>query len=713
MKERQSRPGFGWTERVSAWLTAVTLSGAAALGFGCRPSPGPQPPPVPVPSASGVQPPAPGPLVSLVAPVDDGMDVTGVTSLCDDHLALAREIVATIKRLDPSDPAQLTWDSTLGRFDDVYLAIYDASEFPYLMGVAHPDRAVREAAQTCEEKTDELMTGLFLDDQLADVLKAYAAKKETLTSERQRFLDETLRDFRRNGIDLPEDKRKRLRSINQELTQLGQKFIAEIGATKGKIKVGPKQLEGLPDAYVKSHPPGPEGMVEITTDYPDFYPFVKFSRDRDAARNLYVAFTNRGGDVNVRRLERILALRQEKANMLGYGSWADYAIEPRMAKDAKTVRAFLDRVATAIAPAVKTEHAEFRKAFDAMGYKGKPMLPSDRYFLTEHLKNTKYKLDTKELARYFDLARVTKGLLALTSEMYGLTYERLKVEAWHPNVEAYAVTDTASGKEIGRFFLDLVPRENKYKHAAMFTVRTRKLLRDGTLQTPIAALVCNFPASGQPMLHDQVVTYFHEFGHVLHHLLTETELAAFAGTNTVRDFVETPSQMFEEWAWTKAVLNRFAKHEETHEPIPQELFDKMVAARRAGLALATERQLYLARLDLSYHASKAGFDTTERLKDIHDQHFSFQYVEDTHFQSSFGHLIGYDAGYYGYQWALSLAYDVLSRFKKEGIADRETARAWREMVLRRGGSRDPKEMVTAFLGRPPTEDAYGAFLRGK
>jgi len=641
------------------------------------------------------------------------MSVEGVTALCDDNLAVAREIIATIKRLDPQDAAVLTWDATMARFDDVYLAIFDASEFPYLMGVTHPDRAVREAAQTCESKTDELMTGLFLDDELATVIKAYAATKPELSPERQRFLDETLRDFRRNGIELPKEKQTRLRAINQELTQLGQKFIASIGATEGRIQVGPKQLEGLPEAYVKKHQPGPDGMIEITTDYPDFYPFVKFSRDRDAARNLYVAFTNRGGDENVSRLEQILKVRAEKAKMLGYDSWADYAIEPRMAKDAKTVRAFLDRVATAIEPAIKSELAEFRKAFDALGFRGKPMLPSDRYFLTEHLKDTKYKLDTKELARYFDLGKVTRGLLDLTSEMYGLVYEKQAEEAWHPNVDVYTVKDEATGRAIGKFYLDLVPRENKYKHAAMFTVRTRKLLQDGTLQTPIAALVCNFPEPGEPMLHDQVVTYFHEFGHVLHHLLTETELAAFAGTNTVRDFVETPSQMFEEWAWNKSVLDRFARHEETKSKLPPALFDKMVAARRAGLALGTERQLYLARLDLNYHASAPGFDTTERLKEIHGKHFSFAYVPNTHFQSSFGHLIGYDAGYYGYQWALSLAYDVLSRFKKEGLGNRAIAKDWRQMVLRRGGSRDPAQMVTTFLGRAPSEETYGAFLRGK
>ncbi|MEM1035003.1 MAG: M3 family metallopeptidase [Myxococcota bacterium] len=659
--------------------------------------------------------PPPGPTVTAVEPLPRGMSVAGVEALCDENLDLARDLVAAIKALglEPSSPAALSWAGTMGRFDDVHLAIYNASELPYLMGVTHPDRAVREAAQSCETKTDALMTSLYLDDALARVLQAYAAQKPVLTPERQRFVAHTLRDFRRNGIALSSGERETLRTYNQELTELGQKFIAEIGASRRVIRVGPRQLQGLPDKYVTSHPPGPDGMIDIATDYPDFQPFVKYARDRDAARNLYVAFTNRGGDVNVRRLERILQLRADKARLLGYRSWADYAIEPRMAGDAASVRAFLDRVSSAITPAVVSELAEFRAAFDALGNRGRPLLPPDRYYLTEHLKNTRYALDTKDLARYFDVSRVTDGLLALTGDMYGLSFERRPgAPTWHPTVSAYRVKEAATGREIGGFYLDLEPRENKYKHAAMFTIRTPKRLVDGTRQTPLAALVCNFPPPGQPMSHDQVVTYFHEFGHVLHHLLTETELAVFAGTNTVRDFVETPSQMFEEWAWDRAVLNRFARHQERGTPIDPALFDKMVAARRVGLALATERQLYLARLDLDYHASPPGFDTTERLERIHRQYFSFDYVTGTHFQSSFGHLIGYDAGYYGYQWALSLSYDVLARFKRSGLLHRPTARAWRSDVLRRGGSQDPRAMLEAFLGRPPDERAYLAFLRG-
>ena len=247
----------------------------------------------------------------------------------------------------------------------------------------------------------------------------------------------------------------------------------------------------------------------------------------------------------------------------------------------------------------------------------------------------------------------------------------------------------------------------------MFAVRTAKKLPDGTQQTPIAALVCNFPEPGEPMAHDQVVTYFHEFGHVLHHLLTETELASVSGTNTARDFVETPSQMFEEWAWSREVLDLFAKHPKTGAKIPAALFDALTSSRRFGLALATERQLFLARLDLGYHVREPGFDTTKVLQEIHEEHFSFDYVPGTHFQSSFGHLIGYDAGYYGYQWALALAYDVLSRFKKEGLLNAATAGDWRRKVLSRGGSLDERSLIRSFLGREPSEKAYADFLKGE
>jgi thimet oligopeptidase len=648
-------------------------------------------------------------------PVRLGMTVDGVKKLCDDHLAEAQKLLDQLKALKGAPPEKITYEGTIGAFDDIILEINSAGEFPYLMGVAHPDGAVREAAKSCEPRTDKFMTNLWLDADVAAVLKAYAAKGEKLGGERARLLSDTLRDFRRNGFDLPPEKQARLKELNEQLTSRGQEFTSNIASSTGSITVTKDQLTGLPPEYVAGHAPDAEGNIKITTDYPDYYPFITYAKDRKAALKLYVEFTNRGGDRNVKLLETMLRLRDEKAKLLGYKTWADYAIEPRMAKTPANVRKFLTRVKDALKEPAKAELADFvKKHVELGGKKTDKLLPPDRYYLEDQVRASKFKLNSQELSEYFEVRAVTKGLLDITSKMYDLTLKEVPAEAWHADVTAYEVW--SKGQKIGKFYLDLFSRPDKYKHAAMFSVRTAKRTKDGTYRTPMAALVCNFPKPGaQPALmqHDEVVTFFHEFGHVLHHLLTRSELATFSGTNTVRDFVEAPSQMFEEWAWSREVLDLFAAHHKTRDKIPEALFSALQASRSFGRALATQRQLFLAMLDLEYHSRTPPVDTTRVLKEVQTAFDAFPYVDGTHFQSSFGHLVGYEAGYYGYQWALSLSRDVLTRFRKEGLMNAATAQAWRDEVLSKGGGADERAMIAAFLGREPTEEAYIAYLKGK
>jgi len=648
-------------------------------------------------------------------PVHVGMSVEGVTKLCDDHLAEAQKLLDKLKGLKGAAADKLTYEATLGTFDDLIAQINAAGEFPYLMGVAHPDGKVREAAKSCEPKTDKFMTNLWLDADVAAVVKAYAAKGDKLEGERARLLSDTLRDFRRNGFDLPLDKQARLKELNEQITKLGQTFTSNIASSTGSITVKASQLDGLPPEYVASHTPDSNGDIKITTDYPDYFPFITWAKDRKAALKLYVEFTNRGGDDNVKLLETMLKLRDEKAKLLGYKTWADYAIEPRMAKTPEAVRKFLTRVKDALKEPAKAELADFvAKHVELGGDKKDKLLPPDRYYLEDRVRQSKFKLSSQELSEYFEVRAVTKGLLDITSKMYDLTLKQVDEDAWHPDVKAYEVF--SKGQKIGKFYLDLYSRPDKYKHAAMFTVRTAKRLGDGTYRTPMAALVCNFPKPGtQPALmqHDEVVTFFHEFGHVLHHLLTRSELASFSGTNTVRDFVEAPSQMFEEWAWSREVLDLFAKHHKSGDKIPDAMFNAMQASRSFGRALATQRQLFLAMLDLEYHSRPTPLQTTKVLKEVQNAFDSFPYVPGTHFQSSFGHLVGYEAGYYGYQWALALSRDVLTRFKKEGLLNTKTAQAWRDEVLSKGGGMDERAMIAKFLGREPNEEAYIGYLKGK
>lgn len=705
-------------------LSALLPLALLAAACGPNPTPGPttplpQPPEVKPaePIKDSEEPVKPSAARPELDPVAVAMTPEGVKKLCDDRLQLAQQHLDAIKALKGKPAAELTYQGTLGRFDEIVLEINSAGEFPYLMGVAHPDSAVREAAKLCEPKTDKFTTAMWLDADLAGVIKGYASKGEKLEGERARLLSDTLRDFRRNGLDLPAEKQARLRELNADITKLGQDFQANLASATSSIEVAPKALEGLPEDYVKKHAPKGNGKVEITTDYPDFFPFMTYAKDRKAALDLWVLFTNKGGEKNVKLLERLLGLRAEKAKLLGYKSWADYAIEPRMAKTSGAVRDFLAKVSEALKEPAKVEMEELLKEHVRLGgRKTDKLAPSERYYLENAVRKAKYAFDSQAISAYLEIGAVKKGLMAITARMYGIEYKQVPAKAWHPDVEAYEVRDASSKQLIGKFYLDLHPRADKYKHAAMFTVRTAKRLSDGSWQTPIAALECNFPKPGaEPALmqHEDVVTFFHEFGHVLHHLLTRSELAAYSGTAAVRDFVEAPSQMFEEWAWSREVLDLFARHHKTGEKIPDDLFQAMTRSRSFGRALATQRQVFLATLDQELHARDQVGSSTKIVEQVQNATDSFKYVKGTHFQSSFGHLIGYDAGYYGYQWALSLSRDVLTRFKKEGLLNTATARAWRDEVLAKGGGAEERDMIARFLGRPPSHDAYIGYLQGK
>jgi thimet oligopeptidase len=697
----------------------TTLALAALALTACAPAADPPPvqptvdagPPTPPSPPAPPAPPAP----TVFDPVETGMTVAGVKALCDDHLKAAGDKLEQIRKLKSAGPEALTYDMTLGRFDAVISEIRNASEFPGLMAVAHPDKAVRDAAKLCEPAADKFLTSLYLDEAVATVIKTYAKKGEKLDTAKTRLLTETIRDFRRNGLELDEPGKKRLRELNAEITDLGQKFIINIGASKETLTLDAKQLDGLPADYVAKHPVK-DGKVELTTDYPDYFPFVTYAKDRAAALKLYVLFTNRGGDENVKILETLLARRHEKAKLLGYGTWADYTIEPRMAKTAKTVADFLQKIRDAVKAPARGEMAELMREHVKAGGKATDKLPPvEGYYLQDRVKTAKYKFDSQELAKYFEMSAVTKGLLDITAKMYGLEYKTVPAKTWHPDVTAHEVW--SKGKLIGMFYLDLYSRPDKYKHAAAFDVRAARRMEDGSYQLPKVALECNFPKPGGAgpalMSHGDVVTYFHEFGHVLHHVLTESELATYAGTSTVRDFVEAPSQMFEEWAYSREVLDLFAKHYETGAKIPAPLFAAMQKARPFGRAVETQRQVFLATLDQELHTRAVPIDSSKVVDEVRRANTAFVDVPGTHFQGSFGHLISYDAGYYSYQWALALSRDVLTRFKKEGLLNTETAASWRREVLAKGGGEDERTMVARFLGRESNEKAYIEYLQGK
>ncbi len=655
--------------------------------------------------------------MSSFSPIDPtllGQTAEGVVKLCDDQLARARELADELRALKDAPDDSLTRDAVLGRFDELTQAVQLSIHFPQVMAVTHPDATVRDAAKTCEPKLDTFQTAFYMDADIAHVFERFAAKKETLSTADAKLLEDTLRDYRRNGLKLDAAGQTHLKELNEEITKLSQQFEVNLAETTLFIEVTPEQLAGLPESFITAHQPEANGKIRITTNYPDLIPFLKYAKDRSAARELYFLSNNRAADKNLPILERLLALRKEKATLLGYPTWADYVLEVRMAKSSARVRSFLDDLHRDLKDKAQEEFVAIREMYQTLGGNPDEGVPlSDSSYLFDHLAKERFALDSQKLSEYFEIGSVKAGILEISSRLYGITFKkRTDVPVWHEDVEVLEIFDT-DNQLLARAYLDLYPRPDKYKHMAMFDIRHTKRMPDGSRLVPFAGLICNFPKPGAaPALlsHGDVTTFFHEFGHLLHDLLSTSPLATFAGTTVARDFVEAPSQMFEEWAWTRETLDLFAAHYQTGEKLPEDLLNAALAERNFGEAIHTERQLFLADLDYTYHTREPGFDTTQVMNELRAKYTPFKPLPDTHFQAAFGHLVGYDAGYYGYQWALSIAQDLFTRFKQEGIMNPKTAQDYREAILSPGGCDDEEKLVERFLGRPGNSDAYKKFL---
>lgn len=648
-----------------------------------------------------------------IDPISAAMTPEGVTAMCDKALAEAGRLAQLIRLLAESDPSTYTWENTFGVFDAISKAVQESIYVPATMMVNHPDEAVRTAAMACEPKVNAFTSALFVDDIIASVLTKTAPALQGLTTARQKFVDETLRDYRRNGLSLDDAGRETLKQLNEQLTTLGQAFEKNLAEATLSIKVKPDQLNGLPETYIAAHPAEEDGNVTITTNYPDYVPFMKYAADRNAAKELQTQALNRAKNENLGLLDKLIELRDKKAKLLGYATWADYVLEPRMAKSSTNVKAFLETLHQGIQPARQKEFGLMREMATRLGIATEgPIFGSDSLFLEDHVTRERFSLDSQKVSEYFEVSRVMHGILEISSRLYGIQFAPIERAKWHDDVQVFEVRDTDE-TVLGRAYLDLYPRESKYKHAAVFPMRETMTLADGSRELPMAALVCNFPKPGEVaalLSHDDVVTFFHEFGHLLHCLLSKSELTSFSGTNVARDFVEAPSQMFEEWAWDKETLAIFAHHYKTNEPLPDSLHEAMTAARTFGEAIGTDRQIFLATLDQTYHTREPGFDTTAVLEELHPEFSPFVRIPETFFQASFGHLVGYDAAYYGYQWARTIAFDLLSRFKQEGMLNTTTAMDYRRTILEPGAGDDENKLIEHFLNRPTNAEAYKSYL---
>jgi thimet oligopeptidase len=599
-----------------------------------------------------------------------------------------------------------TIDGTLVPYNQLLVAASSTNALAGLMSEVHPEEAIRDAARECEQEVSRFYSDLALDRDMYEALAAVDISQADVQT--RRFVEHTLRDYRRAGVDKPPEVRERLKQIDEELTRLGQHFSKNISEDVRAVEVKDgKRLAGLPQDFRDAHVPDDKGTIRITTDYPDYNPFMTYADDDELRRELYVKFRSRGDQANEQVLHDILQLRKEKSTLLGYANWADYITADKMIGSGDRAAEFLEKVWKLAKPRAEQDYTELLRQLKTVDAKATTVADWQKVWLENLVKKQRYEVDASEVRQYFPYQRVLAGLLEITSEIYEITYAKVAEPAWHASVLVY---DVMRGEEkLGRIYLDMHPREGKYKHAAQFP------LKDGVrgVQLPEGVLVCNFP-EGSPALmeHDDVVTMFHEFGHLMHHVLGGHQpWITQSGVATEWDFVEAPSQMFEEWAWTHETLARFARHHETGEVIPQELVDKMRKADKFGLGTSTVQQIFYAAISLAFHrADPDKLDQLAEVKRLQKHYTPFSYVPGTKFHTSFGHLVGYSAMYYTYQWSLVIAKDLLTPFERAGLMATDVTRAYRDKVLVPGGSRDAAELVRDFLGREYDFAAYERYL---
>jgi len=608
-----------------------------------------------------------------------------------------------------------TYENTLVRIDDIYSVIESVWSPGYLMGSVHTSEEIRNEGLEASKKIENYITELSLNEDLYNAVVAYVttAEAKSLKGFRKKFLDDLLLDYKRIGFNLSKDKREKVKAVLDVLTDLGLEFDKNIRSAQDTLFLDPKDLAGLPDNYKKERLQN-NGKYAIDMTYPSYVPFMDQAESDEAREALRFKFNNRARAENIGVLNDILRNRMKLVKLLGYNSYAEYRTEDRMARNPKNVWDFENDLKQQLRGKAENDVAEMLTIkSERLGKNTKTIHPWEAGFYENQVKLKKYNLDREEVRQYFEFNNVTEGLFTIYQQLFNVRFEKVQnPSVWHEDVQMFSIYDKTSGALIGNFYLDMFPRANKYGHAAAFSVIMGKMTENG-YQKPATALVCNFPkpTDFQPSLltHENVETYFHEFGHLVHGVLTTSRLISYAGTSVARDFVEAPSQMLENWVWQKESLSLFAKHYETGEVIPAELLEKMIAAKNINSGTKALQQIFYGIYDFTLND---GFDpdgnksTTDLIKELKNEITFYPYQEETHQQASFGHLNGYGAAYYGYKWSEVYAQDMFSVFEANGILNPDIGLKYRRIILEKGGTVDPYELVKEFLGREPNSEAF-------
>ena len=626
-----------------------------------------------------------------------------LTAMCESENERMRQHMANLA----SFQGKATVESYYKSLDSLGTSLGNMTSVAQSLSAIHPDAELRTAGENCAQLLSEIGTDLSLSRPIYEAVSQLDVSNEEPAT--QHSIEKALLGFRLSGVDKDEATRQRIRELNSELVNVGQTFDRNIRDDVRTLELDSvDDLAGLPQDYIDAHPPGEDGKIRITTQYPDLFPFITYSESDELRKELLTMYGNRAYPQNKEILEQLMALRYELAQLIGFSNHAELVTADKMVGSPERVAGFLEELKGYTTEANDRDYNILLERLRQDQPDAERVESWQSAYITEKVRNEQFQVDSKKTREYFNYDNTRDGILTMVQDLFQVQIRPWDTETWQEDVESYELLD--GDRVLGRFYLDMHPREGKYQHAARFPFVNGI---EGE-QLPVAALICNFPTGTELMQHSQVVTFLHEFGHLIHWMFAgHQEWSNVSGIATEWDFVEAPSQMLQEWVWDYETISRFAKNSDG-EVIPEELLNKMIAARDFGLGMATRRQLSLAAMSLNlYNQDPANIDLDELIPRMSREYTHFEAIPGTHFYTNFGHLNGYSAIYYTYQWSLAIATDMFTRFEEQGLRNVEVAGAYRDIVLGGGGTQPAAELVTGFLGREISFKPYADRLSGK
>jgi oligopeptidase A len=632
-----------------------------------------------------------------------------IDAMTKDAIAKAN---AALDAIGQQELSKVTFKSTIVARDDLAYEATLAAYKAVVIKESNTSQAMRDAAENSVKVFQDFAVAIDYREDAYKAMKAFADTHPKLSSEDLKLFNETMRDYRRAGLALPPEKRKEVEAQRKELSRLGTDFASNIVNVKAPIVFTKAELDGVPESFlsapgVKTGDDAYTVMANITWQ---FVTVEENAKSEATRKKLYLIHDSLAKDTNVPVLNQMLGLRNKIALQLGYKSWDDYQTEIKMAKTGAGAKSYIDKLIVGIQPKFDAEISEMQKmkAADTKDPNAKIDVWDWRYYQNQ-VNKQKYTVDKEALRVYFPYQKVVDGMFAIYQNIFGLKFEKITAPfKWVDDLQLYLVTDSSTAEPLGLFYFDMFPREGKFNHFAQFNIIDGKLLPDGKYQRPTVALLCNFPppSADKPslMTHTDVETLFHEFGHALHSIVTRAKYGRFAGSNVPGDFVEAPSQMLQNWVWDKKVLDTFAAdYRDPSKKIPTEIIQKMNDAKLADAGVFYRRQFALASLDLALHdqhPENAPYDCVAISNPILEKIF-LPIDPSTTMVAYFGHLNGYDAGYYGYAWADAIAADMATVFEKarNGYFDKQAGMKLRHEIYEVGDSRDVALSIEKFLGR--------------